>query len=122
MDQDYVDKLSPEEAQWLSNFNEEYVSGNFEHEGKRIHPKKKIKKIVKKTGEVKKLDKYKNDAETRNNKRNDDIFAITYSNNMLKDESKIAGSVNKHLQNNQEDTLIELIDKKDRAKRREEME
>lgn len=40
---------------------------------------------------------------------------------MLKDETKIADSVNRHLQNNQEDVLIELIDKKDRAKRRDGM-
>lgn len=36
---------------------------------------------------------------------------------MLKDETKIAPSVNKDLVNNQEDVLIELITKKDRWKR-----
>lgn len=70
---------------------------------------------------MKKLDKYKNEAEKRNNDRNNDAFAITSSNKMLKDESKIAPSVNKHLYNNQEDVLIEFIDKKDRLKRRNEM-
>lgn len=129
LDQDYINKLNPEEKQWLNNFNEEYVSGNFDHPGERIHPKKAKQRTIRSTGEVKKMDKYKNEAEERNNKRNNDVFSIAKSNNMLDKKGKSVGddkvnkgkdlesTINRHQWNNQEDVLNELIDKKDRAKR-----
>ena len=69
LENDYLDKLSEKEKDWLNRFNEEYVNTNFSHEGKRVHPKKiRIKTL--KSGEKKKIDVYKNEAEQRNNSRN----------------------------------------------------
>lgn len=37
LDCDYSEKLSQEEKQYLSNFNEEFLSGNFSHPGPKLH-------------------------------------------------------------------------------------
>lgn len=60
IDHDYLDKLSDKEKEWLSNFNEEYLSGNFNHKGKKFHKTKKEKR----------------DCYNRNNARNRDLFTI----------------------------------------------
>ena len=71
IDYDYLDKLSPEELQWLNSFSEEYTNANFNHKGKRIHKKIIVKSKKRKN---KKVDKFKNKSETANNKRNVDIY------------------------------------------------
>lgn len=60
MDQDYIDKLTEKEKEWLSNFNEEYISGNFSHKGKKFHKTKKSKR----------------ECYNRNNARNRDLYTI----------------------------------------------
>ncbi len=107
-------------SRWLSNFNEEYVSANFQHKGKRIHPKKMETKLVESTGKKRKVDVFKKDCEDRNNWRNNDSYAITSSNDMLKGEAKISSGVNNVLSTNNkevENTLIKIIDLKDKQKR-----
>jgi hypothetical protein len=37
LDCDYADKLSAEERKYLSDFTDEYLSGNFSHSGPKIH-------------------------------------------------------------------------------------
>lgn len=109
MDQDYIDKLTDEEKDWLNRFNEEYVNTNFNHEGERIHPKKYTTKTVKKTGKRRKIDVYKQESENRNNRRNNDSYAITKCNGMLKGEDSIHGNGTKN--DSVEDALIAFIDK-----------
>jgi hypothetical protein len=91
LDHDYLHKLSPEELQWLSNFNEEYISGNFNHKGE----------ILNKTKEEKRQ------CYARNNARNRCIFTLAKAQNQL---------VSRNRPNEApcfvEDYLIELIDKK----------
>lgn len=58
IDQDYVDKLSESDKDWLNRFNEEYVNANFKHSGKKLH----------------KSDTLKRDCYNRNNHRNRDIL------------------------------------------------
>lgn len=58
IDFDYLDKLNHNQKEWLSNFMEEYQSGNFKHKGKRLFKGKK-----------RALECY-----GRNNSRNRDIF------------------------------------------------
>lgn len=115
IDQDYIHKLSESEKQWLNNFNEEYVSANFTHPGKRIHPKKVKTRVVKSTGEKKKVDLYKQECEHRNNHRNNDVYAVAKANGILKKEK--VGQI--HLETNQslkpgetEDLLNSMIDLK----------
>jgi hypothetical protein len=60
MDCDYANKLNNEEKRFLSNFNEEYYGGNFNHPGKQLHKTKAMKK----------------DCYDRNNARNRDAFGI----------------------------------------------
>lgn len=116
LDQDYIDKLSDKEKDWLSRFNEEYVSANFNHEGKRIHPKKYKTKKVKTTGATRKIDVFKKDCEDKNNARNRDSYAITKSNNMLKgakDAQTAVEGIRNYVTNETEDMLITIIDAKD---------
>jgi hypothetical protein len=59
LDYDYLDKLSPEEKQWLNDFTEEWLHTGFKS-------KRKKKNILKKKSD-------KKDAFDRNNARNRDI-------------------------------------------------
>lgn len=59
IDHDYISKLSEEEKIWLSKFNEEYLSGTFEHDSTDFHKGKKRKR----------------DCYSRNNARNRDVFS-----------------------------------------------
>lgn len=77
IDYDYLDKLSPEEKEWLNRFSEEFHGANFlkskngNYSTKNIHRTKKQRK----------------DCYDRNNARNRDVYSITKSNDMLKDVS-----------------------------------
>lgn len=44
LENDYIDKLSESEKDWLNSFNEEYVNANFKHGGKILHNTKMLKK------------------------------------------------------------------------------
>lgn len=65
----YAHKLSPEDQKWLNNFAMEYVCADFRDTENRIHPiEYKEKKL--KNGKTLILDKWKNESEHRNNRRN----------------------------------------------------
>lgn len=64
---DYEDKLSHEEKVWLSNFNREYVGGDFTHEGENLH---KTPELVKSVYDA-------------NNARNRDRYGVSKLHNML---------------------------------------
>lgn len=100
LDHDYLDKLTDKEKTWLSNFNEEYISGNFKHKGK---------KKFHKTPEERRA------CYTRNNARNRDIYSIYRTSGWINDPNVLEESIEKSQtkdQNAQEDALIELIDSK----------
>ena len=101
IDHDYIDKLSEEEKQWLSNFNEEYLSGNFNHKGKKFHKTKKSKR----------------ECYTRNNARNRDTFTIGRVANWVKEitEYGIKDKLEEKQAKtnfNHEDIVIDLVDLK----------
>lgn len=104
IDQDYIKKLSKEEKEWLNKFNLEYVAADFRHE-EPLHKTKKLKKKC----------------EDSNNARNRDSYSVTKSNNMLKGMNKKTSPI---LDSNRstnlrevEETLIKIIDLKDKLKR-----
>ena len=45
IDYDYVSKLNDKEKEFLNAFTEEYINANLKHNGKKLHKKKKEKKI-----------------------------------------------------------------------------
>lgn len=98
MDQDYIKKLNHEEKRWLSNFNEEWMSGNFNHEGEILH----------KTVESKR------ECYTRNNARNRDTISVnrTMGWKELKEDM-----IDKHLASNHEDVIIDLLDIKNEVEK-----
>lgn len=96
IDQDYLHKLSPKELEWLSNFQEEYLRGNFKHGGKRIHK-----------GKTKELECY-----TRNNARNRCELSRAKAGNMMSDSDANNALETKRDPSNVEDTLITLLDLK----------
>ena len=107
-DQDYIDKLSPEEKQWLSNFNEEFVGGNFWHKnGDTIHT----------------TPEHKTDCYRRNNSRNRDLYAINRTRVMgqeTEDNTNKPGYTSEVLPTKlvptnlyQEDAIIELMEAQD---------
>jgi hypothetical protein len=81
IDHDYLDKLNPDELRWLSNFNEEYLSGNFKHPGEIFH----------------KTPEEKRQCYNRNNARNRCLFTS------MKAQDRLIYHIS-------EDRLIELID------------
>lgn len=101
IDFDYIDKLDHKTKQWLSNFMEEWISGNFQHDGRIFHKSKKSKR----------------DCYNRNNARNRDAMSISQATGYLRysDESKdapIAG-VAAPPNDSVESAIIDLIDLKD---------
>lgn len=104
MDQDYIDKLTDKEKQWLSNFNEEYLSGNFNHPGKKFHKTKKEKR----------------ECYSRNNARNRDVTNHAKAKgHLMQSNDYILESFEKsHVTDVeiQEDVLIKAIDANDEKK------
>ena len=45
IDQDYLDKLSPKELDWLNRFMAEFVGADFKHKGAKFHKSKKDRKL-----------------------------------------------------------------------------
>ena len=76
-DQDYINKLSPDEKDWLNRFNEEYINANFKHKGRRLHRTKKLKR----------------DCENRNNMRNRDIYGLAKRDGRLTYMTEVKSSV-----------------------------
>jgi hypothetical protein len=104
MDQDYVDKLSPEEKQWLSNFNEEWLSANFNHKGKKLHKTKAKKREI----------------YNRNNARNRDLMSILKQRGHVNNPNNLALTIEETQgtdNNNQEDVLIDLMDLSTKGKK-----
>ncbi len=105
MDQDYIDKLSPDEKQWLSNFNDEWLTGNFKHkDGKVLHKSWKHEKEI----------------YDRNNARNRDLVSILKQSGAVNNSPNLAKLVDegqKIEQNTTEDTLIKILDFKNKVKR-----
>lgn len=104
LDQDYLDKLSPEEKEFLSKFNDEFYGASLE---KASEPKKWRKDLHK----TKRLRK---DCRDRNNARNRDVLSL----------QKVKGNLdpldNTSIQkptvlDNHEDVIVELIDLKQKV-------
>lgn len=81
LDYDYVDKLSPQEKEWLNKFSGEYVGASF---GKKDEAGEYPKTNIHKEQEQRK------DCYDRNNWRNNDVYSISKSSDMLKDEEKLS--------------------------------
>lgn len=100
IDFDYIDQLNDKEKQWLSNFMEEYMSGNFKHPGRIFHKSHKSKK----------------ECYHRNNARNRDVVAVQKATGRLRHVDKPTLSFMETGGNstlppkNGEDALIDLID------------
>lgn len=80
IDYDYLDKLSPEEKDWLNKFTEEYVCGSFIKNNNGTYSKKK---------NLHKTKEQRNDSWTRNNKRNNDTYSVCKVMNMMKDSEDL---------------------------------
>lgn len=99
IDHDYINQLSDEEKQWLSNFNEEYLSGNFNHKGKKFHKTKKQKR----------------DCYNRNNSRNRDVFTLYRTHGWIVGADAIPDAMDKHVDPfKSEDNLLDLLDAKNK--------
>ena len=96
MDQDYIDSLTEEEKLYLSNFMDEYMGGNFQHPGKKLHKTKKEKR----------------ECYTRNNARNRDLYAIFRTRGGINNIEDYQQEIdNKQLNpEDVENNLLELID------------
>ncbi len=102
IDYDYIDKLSHEEKLWLSKFTDEYVGGAFKKDEDGSHSKDNIHS-----------DSQRKDCYDRNNRRNNDIYAIKKSSDMLKDGEAVINYLegsSSGATKNVEDTLIEFCD------------
>ena len=105
IDFDYTEKLSPKEKEFLSNFNEEWLSGNFNHKGKKFHKTKKEKKTC----------------YDRNNARNRDVYAINRTRGWISSTETAMENIKESKRmtdgHSTEDTLIALIEIKDKIKK-----
>jgi hypothetical protein len=78
IDHDYIDQLNDKEKQFLSDFNEEYISGNFKHNGpNNFH----------------KTTQSKRNCYNRNNARNRCMYTIAKSTSRLFSEEDILQNV-----------------------------
>lgn len=95
-DQDYIDKLSPKELDWLNKFNREYISGtlNREKPKKNLHNNRKLIK----------------DCDDRNNSRNRDVLTRAKASHQLDDYEEL---LEETISNAYEDEIIHELDKKD---------
>lgn len=99
MDQDYINKLGPEEKVWLSQFNNEYYGNTLKKDWrKNLHMKETQKAIYDQT-----------------NARNRDMYNKRYKFN--EHESGIAIPNDYHEFANPEEAIIEAIDKEDKIKK-----
>lgn len=96
IDQDYIEKLSPKEREWLNKFNREYVSDTLDRKNlkKNLHRTKKLKK----------------DCDDRNNARNRDVLTRAKAANQLSDYEELTETSSN---NDYEDFIIEKLDQKD---------
>lgn len=90
VDQDYTDKLSEEEKQWLSQFNEEFY-------------KNKVKKNDPKA--LHNTDKLRKDCYSRENAANRDLYAVKATGNMIVGDSTITDE-----EGNEESVLNTIAD------------
>lgn len=101
IDFDYIDKLTHEEKLYLSDFYEEYLSGNTNHDGRPVlHPTwKDLKPCY-----------------DRNNARNRDTLAISKTQGLVVGDE--GGLPEKHIDNvgETEDNVLTLLDLKDEIK------
>lgn len=107
LDQDYIDKLSDSEKEWLSNFNEEWLSGNFNHEGEQLH----------------KTPEEKRECYTRNNARNRDLYTISRTRGWVVGMNESQDAIEDSQVTNpqsQEDALLTLMELKDKIKKESE--
>jgi hypothetical protein len=105
IDYDYLNKLTPEEKEWLNKFSEEYNSASFKKSKNGNYSRKNLHRTK----------KQRKDCYDRNNSRNRDIFAITKANDMLKEAEKVKDYLEQKSfrdANEIENTLIALIDLK----------
>lgn len=97
MDQDYLEKLNPEELAWYDKFLKEELNANFTHTSKDFNKSKKSKR------------KLYNDNNARNRCLFNNLSAIQQlgymDDNLTKDYEDSSCAIN-----NTEDILIELID------------
>lgn len=94
IDYDYINKLSEEEKEWLNAFTEEYVNANMNHDGKKIHNTKKLKR----------------DCYNRNNSRNRCIWTKAKASGSGVNLESIDNSEKKKLSANSENELLEKLD------------
>ena len=95
-DQDYIDKLSPKEKDWLNKFNKEYIGDDLDRENlkKNLHRTKKLKKSC----------------DDMNNSRNRDVLTRAKASKQLADYEELD---NESDNNNYEDYIIQELDKKE---------
>jgi hypothetical protein len=95
IDQDYLDKLSPEELKWLNQFNREYVSASLDSENprKNLHRNKKLRKSC----------------YDQNNSRNRDVLTRAKAAKLLIDYETL---IEESDYNDYEEKLINELDKK----------
>jgi len=95
-DQDYLNKLSPSELEWLNQFNKEYVGDSLDRDNpeNNLHNTKALIK----------------DCGSRNNSRNRDVLTRAKASNQLNDYEEL---IEKPGSNTYEDDIIQELDKKD---------
>lgn len=95
-DQDYIDKLSPEEREWLNKFNREFISSSLDRENpnNNFHNSRALIK----------------DCDDRNNSRNRDILTRAKASKQLADYEELYEEPSL---NDYEDHIINELDKKE---------
>lgn len=96
LDQDYLHKLSPEELDFMNQFNKEYVSGSVDRENveENLHNTRELIK----------------DCDDRNNSRNRDVLTREKASKRISSFEELNEDVSIE---NYEDHLIEELDKKE---------